>query len=276
MAIFDGKRIRGIVGKVVFKDSKDKKNTVVQQAPVKVKQSKATKVSAKSFGQGSVLAGAIRRDMSLISQGFHDTKMSLRSDAVIRDCLAKCFDKKTKTYHFEQNSFELLAGFEFNIKSLVTNSLYVTPELILNGNQLIVRLPEIQVKKQLKFLKGSNLCEISVVVCFFALEQAMTQHEVDQSIEVETSQAVLPAHDFVFEVPEGCLCVAGLGLDYFNKYNDVKVVMTSKAFKPAIICGATITPGVFVDPGIVKIGNRTIASPWTKVNKMHLPGNPVE
>ncbi|RZM17645.1 MAG: hypothetical protein EOO88_42820, partial [Pedobacter sp.] len=78
MAIFDGKRLRGIVGNVVFKDGKDKKNTIVQQAPVVVKQSEKTKVASKVFGQGSVLAGVIRRDMEIITRECYDSGLCNR------------------------------------------------------------------------------------------------------------------------------------------------------------------------------------------------------
>lgn len=270
MATFDGKRLRGIVGKVVFKDSKDKKNTIVQQAPVVVRQTKATKVAGKVFGQGSVLASAIRRHMGIITQKWYDSAMCNRFNEPVREVLHNCFDKQTKTYHFETDSFQSLTGFEFNLKSLVTKSLSVKPEVSLNGNQLKVSFPEIQVKQQLKFPVGSNLCEIQVVVCFIALYEGMTKSGAFQSIEVGSAEAVLPAHDFIFEVPEGCLCVAGLGLNYFNQQNNVKTVKTHKTFNPANICGAIITEGVFVDPGVVKIGNSGKASPWSKIAKMDL------
>ena len=272
MARFDGKKIRGIVGDVVFKDSEDGKSTIVQAAPVKVRLSKGSKGSNKKFGQASVLAGVIRKRMEQITQTFHDTKMALRSDAIIRDILNKCFDKNTKTYHFPDDCFKPLVGFEFNKKSLVTNSLYVTPEVSLNGNQISVNLPEIQLKKQLKFPKGSNCCEINVIVSFIALEKGMIKSNAAQSIEVESDVEVLPAQEFTFDVPDGVLCVVGLGLTYFSKTNNVKTLMISKAFKPANVCGTCLTPGVFVDPGPVKIGNKIRASPWTKMEKMKLGG----
>ena len=272
MAIFDGKRLRGIVGNIVFKDGKDKKNTIVQQAPAVVRQSEKTKVASKVFGQGSVLAGVIRRAMEIITRECYDSGMCNRFNKPVRDILNKCFDKETETYHFQGNSFESLIGFEFNLQSLVTNSLYVKPVVSLNDSQLQVSLPEIQVKQQLKFPVGANLCEIGVVVCFLALEQGVKQDELFQSIEIGSDATVLPAHDFTFEVPEGCLCVVGLGLNYFHKQNDIKTVKTHKTFNPANICGAIITEGVLIDPGLVKIGNTCKPSPWSKIMKMNLGG----
>lgn len=272
MAIFDGKRLRGIVGNVVFKDGKDKKNTIVQQAPVVVRQSEKTKVASKVFGQGSILAGVIRRAMEIITRECYDSGMCNRFNKPVRDILNKCFDKETETYHFQEDSFESLIGFEFNLQSLVSNSLYVKPVVSVNDSQLQVSLPEIQVKQQLKFPVGANLCEIGVVVCFVALEQGVKQDELFQSIEIGSDATVLPAHDFTFEVPEGCLCVVGLGLNYFHKQNDIKTVKTHKTFNPANICGAIITEGVLVDPGLVKIGNTCRPSPWSKIMKMNLGG----
>ena len=269
MAIFDGKKIRGIVGKTVFKNGRGN-TSIVQKAPVAVRQTKATKKSANLFGQGSVLAGAIRYGLSFIIQGNYDPDMINRFNKPVRSIINRCYNKTTETFAFAPDSFEDLIGFEFNSRSWLINSLYVKPETNLTGNIFKISFPEINVKEQLKFPAGSNLCQLEVCVSYIVLDQAMTKHSDSQSVEISDAQETLPAQEFTFETPEGCLCIAGLGLNYFNKQEDVKTVMASKTFHPANICGAVITAGTFVDPGFRKIGYRTIPSPWQSIAKMKL------
>jgi hypothetical protein len=270
MGKFDGKHIRGLVGNLVQR--KTKYGLVVQMAAARVKQSKATKKAQKVFGQGSTLACAIRKDLLDIIHQKNDSGMVNRFNAPIKDVLKQCVNEGTGHYVFQENSFERLAGFEFNVKSLLINSLLVKPEVSLNGNILKVSLPEVEVLKELKFPGNTNVCELVVSVAMIALHAGKSKEMDAQSIEIQDSQGILPAQDFEFEVSEGCLCVAGIGLRYFKVNDHVRVVFNSITFNPANICGAIITPGTFiVPPPFVKIGNKTITTNWRTAGKINLP-----
>lgn len=269
MARFDGKKLKGIIGKTIMRKGEGD-TIIIQSAPVEVRQDPASEKTAGLFGQGSALAAVIRHSLSAIIRGNYDPKMINRFNAPVRSVIVRSLDDTTGKFIFASDSFEDLIGFEFNDKSWLTNSLYVKPETSLTGNFFKISFPEINVKKQLKFPVNANLCELKVGVTFTALDTAMGKHAEYKSIEISNKQETVAPQEFSFEVPEGCLIIAAVGLNYFNKQDDVKTVMTSKTFNPANICGAVITAGKFVDPGPTKIGNTVKASPWQHIDKLKL------
>jgi hypothetical protein len=65
---------------------------------------------------------------------------------------------------------------------------------------------------------------------------------------------------------------AHLLLKYLYLHEGIRTVYNSKAFHPAAVCGAIITPGTFiVPPPFVKIGNKTIPTNWRTAGKIKLP-----
>lgn len=269
MARFDGKKLKGIIGKTIIRNGEGD-TMIIQSAPVEVKQDPASEKTAGLFGQASALAAVIRHSLSAIIRGNYDPKMINRFNAPVRAVIYRSLDDATGKFIFAANSFEDLIGFEFNNKSWLTNSLYVKPEISLTGSTFKISFPEINVKKQLKFPVNANLCELKVGITFTALDKAMGKPAQYKYVEITNKQVTLSPQEFSFEVPEGCLIVSAVGLNYFNRQDDVKTVMTSKTFNPANICGAVITGGTFVDPGPTKTGNKVKPSPWQYLDKLKL------
>ena len=269
MARFDGKKWKGIIGNTIFRAGEGE-TIIIQQAPVEVRQDPGSEKTAGLFGQGSALAAVIRRRLSTILRGNYDGKMVNRFNEPVRQAIIRSLDPETNEFVFAPDSFNELIGFEFNAKSLFINSLYVKPETSLNGNIFTVSFPEINVKKQLKFPVNANLCQLQVGVTCTALHQARDRPAEYKSIEIGNKQETVAPQEFSFEVPEGCLIVAAVGLNYFNKQGDVQTVMTSKTFNPANVCGAVITDGTFVDPGPITTANKVTPSPWQFLDKLKL------
>ena len=270
MGKFDGKHIRGLVGPLVLKRG-TKNGDIIQTKPAKVKQTKATKVAGKSFGQGSTLAGVIRHDLRQITLKNYDGDMVNDFASPIRDVLKQCFNKETGQYSFEEDSFARLSGFEFNPKSLLINSLLATPEMTLTGNLLKISLPEFEVPEKFKFPQGSNVCALTVGLSMIALHAGLNINVPAETMEITMEEHTVPPSEFEFEVSEGCLCVTAIALKYYYLYEGIKTVYNSKAFHPAAICGAIITPGTFiVPPHAIKIGNKTIMTNWRTAGKIKL------
>ncbi|WEK20599.1 MAG: hypothetical protein P0Y49_05535 [Candidatus Pedobacter colombiensis] len=268
MAKFDGKHLTGMIGKLVTRKVKNKQ--IVQRAPVSVKQTKATKKAASIFGQGSILAGTIRRNFeAFINSNYHGDMVN-RLNTPIRAVIRQCYNPETDKFNFAEDSFSRLAGFEFNIKSLLSNNLWVTPEMSLNGNILKISIPEAKIPKQLKFPSRANLCELTVVVTLISLQQAKFKHPLFQSIEISKTQDTLAAQEFTFEVPDGCLCVAGLNLGYFSLHNSIKTILNNKDFNPAGLLGAIIVPGEFVLPAPIITPNSVSTIPWFDIYDLNL------
>jgi hypothetical protein len=269
MGKFDGKQISGLVGNLVFR--KGKKNSIVQKAPLVVKQTEATKLASKVFGQGSVLASAIRSGLVDLIEENYDGEMVNRLNSPVREVLKKSFDKERGTYTFEKDSFSRLSGFEFNLKSPLINNLWVSLQATLADNLLTITLPKIQLPNDLKFPALTNVCEIKVEVTLLALHSGYQMDLPCQVLEISKSQGSVAAHDFIFEVPQGCLCVAGLSLNYYQLYNGIKRDYNSKSFNPAAIFHAEMSPGLFDLPAPVKVGNVTKKIPWKRIEKFDFP-----
>ncbi|HKG07881.1 MAG TPA: hypothetical protein VKB19_15535 [Pedobacter sp.] len=244
MGKFDGKRITGMVGNLVFREGKN--GGIVQTAPDKVRQTKDTKLMSGIFGQRSILAAAMRYNLVSLYRENNDGQMVNRLNKPVGEVLRQCYDKSTGTYTFEKDSFSRLAGLEFNIKSPLNNSMWVQPEMMLDGAILRIKIPQMEIPADFKFYSTSNCCELTAAVYVISLENALEGVPMVQTITIDQNQDTVPAQVFEFEVPEGGLCVAGIGLDYFFLQNGIKRLMNSKEFSPAALCGAVITPGTFV------------------------------
>ena len=263
MARFDGKSLKGLIGGIVTKTDKNGK-IIYQSKAEHVNQSKGTKVASGIFGQASALAKIIRANLSYITNENHDTGMVNRFNTPFRDIMRQSFDKTTQTYSFSEDSFDRLAGFEFNVNSLLINHLLVKPTMKLEGLEVKVNIPEINIATQLKFAGGTNFCTLIVGSTQVALHKRRVKQFEYQTIDITSSpNAVIPAQEFTFTAAEGCLVTVGIGLHFYSLYNNIKTVYNSTACSPANVIGAVVTPGTFVEPPQRVEGNTTYASPWS-------------
>lgn len=269
MGKFNGKHLTGLVGETVSRRGKNGK-TILQSKPGKYKQTKGTRRAAGVFGQGISLACVIRKDLHFLIRDNYDGDMITRFNTPVNEVLRHCYDKETEKFTFETDSFERLTGTEFNLKSPLINSLWVSAQTVLEGNILKIQLPEIEVGKQLKFPLRANVCELNIAVAVIALAPGLHKSAMHQSIEISKDQQILPAQEFTFEIPDGCLCVTGIGLQYFSLHNQVKTAINSKTFNPAAVCGALVSPGSFVKPASQNTPHHGRASEWMDITKLKL------
>ncbi len=248
MARFDGKKITGLIGNMVFKNSADKKSTIIQRKAIRVRQTKASKVTSGIFAKASSLGKLFRMDFHSLMSGFYDGGMVNRLTKLNRSILEDCYDKATKTYVFEAGSFQRLEGFEFNSNSLLINYFLKDAEVSMQGAELAIKIPAFETSKQLKFPGKANSCKMKLIVGVYNFELFRKPEYQYQEVNIELAQGTVPEQSFVFEAAEGCLCIAGIGLEYFYKYNEVKTSLNSKELSPAALFWAMITPGTFVLP----------------------------
>lgn len=270
MAKFDGKQLIGLIGNIVIKKGRGK-TTIAQTKAENVRQTPATVEAGSIFGKASKLGKTIRTDLNVLIQDHYDGTMINRFNTVNRELLSRCYSKDTKSFTFKQDSFERLQSFEFNASSPLARSLWVKPEVTLTGNQLQLNLPEIQISDQLRFPSNANTCEIKIAVAMLVLNPALHHTNQYRSIQVSKGQGIIPARQFSFEVPDGCLCVVGMSLYFTRKYEQMQTIINDKSFNPAAICGAIITPGTFVlpPPALTATGGR--ASEWSDIFGLDLP-----
>ncbi|WP_256005072.1 hypothetical protein [Pedobacter deserti] len=275
MAQFKGKHLSGLMGNLVARRGRDG-STILQIKASRVKQTKATKASAGVFGKASSLACDIRTQLGYLYGLDNDSGMVNRFNTPVRDVLMHCFDKETQTYSFQEDSFSRLAGFNFNIKSPLENTLWVMPEVTLEGTSLKVSIPELEIGSNLLFPDTTKLCVLRVAVSRIALYEGLTSALQTQELIINREQGIVPAQEFTFEVPQGCLCTAAIGLLFYEVSADnVRYSYNCKEFSPAAILGAIIVPGEFVPPPVIKESNRLVSNPWTSSSvKFTAPSSP--
>ncbi len=269
MAIFDGKHLRGLIGNLVSKKGKNGK-TIVQTAPEEVRQTAASIRAATIFGNASALGLALRKELTDVNFGFNDSGMVNRLTTVNRAVFEHCFNQDTKTYTFDDNSFNNIKGFEFNIDSLLSNYFWEMPVVSQEGDILKVAIPMFNVPEQIKFPTGTNYCEIYICVCYVVLDQGLTKGNEVHSFYVTDEKQTIEAKNFSFSAPDGCLCVVAMGLRYASRYENIQTVYNSKKFSPAAIVGQTLTPGIFIDP-LERVENgKHYAKEWSRIQKLKL------
>lgn len=246
MAVKKGKFIIGSMGDVVYKEINGVQ--VMQSKPGRggVKQTPATKESAGVFGKASSLASFFRGRMHPVINDNADGRVVSRFTTAVNSVIRHCYSSKTKTFHFEKDSFESLVGFDFNIKSPVQKSMWLMPESKLAENILTITLPELKTHEELKFPKGTNLCEIKICVLRYRLEEGL-EYKIPEvkTVEITSDLAILEEQDIEFDIPEGCFCIAAIGLHYYEVKRNVTTDRNSKTFNPAAICAIYSNEGTF-------------------------------
>jgi len=238
----------GKIGKVIKR--RYKKMIILQEAPGKggVRQTEDTKRSASAFGQVSSWGAMIRESFTPLIMGYYDTVMTSRLTGYLNMYLKGCYNREDKTWNFEKNTLKALEGFEFNIDSTVRNSFFVTPEYSLDNNQLTIKYPEFVVGKNFKFPKDASSAEITIMVAEFNLEKSLRSTKVKtESIEFTSYENPnIAATEFTFEVTEGCLCIASVGVKYFKRSAKWALLKNTKDFSPAAIICALFNVGDFI------------------------------
>jgi len=246
MAIRKGKSLSGSVDKLVHR--KWRNLEIVQSAPGKggVKQTEATKKASSLFGVASGMAFDIRSMLSFFIINFYDGSNHNRMTALLKSILEKCLDKTTNTYTFVQDTFDRLIGLEFNTSSLLTTYLKVIPTSNYKDGVMTVTVPELINNQEFIFPKETSSCIITIGTESYELrEKRRTRGYKSYSFEVDCQQPLIESKSFEFEVPDGCLCIVGITIQYYltDRYGTNRV--NSKTLNPSGICGAILTPGEF-------------------------------
>ena len=246
MGKLDGKHLTGLIGGVVVRRGKN--GPILSSRPGTKRRTLAEKQAAIIFGKASKLSKKIRDDLSGIYGDFKDGGMVNRLVTLNRQVLEHCFDSETQTFDFEQDSFSRITGFELNNKSTLINYLWVNPTVALNDGQLTVNLPEINIPEQLVFPGNTTLCRVNIAVSMLLLSAGYLRDTVDIDLEIDASLATFPAQEWSFAMPEGCLCVVGTGLQFYNIQGQYRNSYGNPPFAPAAICGAVYRPGTYNEP----------------------------
>lgn len=253
MAKFDGKFIKGKVGRTVYKKYRNKQ--IIQEVPVFTASShtEASKSAAKIFGKASSLAMNLRDILNPIITDFTDGQMVNRLNSEVVQILNQSKDVNTGTFTFDEYSFSRLNGFEFNQTSMVRNIFHARPELQATSSQLTISIPEIQLPKELIFPKEIGSCMFSLGLGMFDLKHGRETFSTIQTndIKYEYKPGIVPSKQFNFEIESGCLCIAVISLQFMRDTFAGKMFYNTIDFNPVAILKAFIAEGE-VDPAKTK------------------------
>lgn len=246
MAIFDGKFIKGTAGAVVYKKYRSLQVVQGKSKKKKIKRTVATKKAAVGFGIASNLACTFRDDLSAIISGFYDGTMIYRLNTEVLYSLRRGMNMETGNYRFTEQSFDRLNGFEFNIGSLVKHHFFAQPEIHIDGNQLAVRMPEMNIPRDLKFPKEARGCRLNISLTTYDLTYGHSAKASIKTIEFLYNQVrpvVIAPKQINFEIQAGCLCMVAISLQYIEKTFSGDFLLNNKLFNPSAIIKAIFADG---------------------------------
>jgi hypothetical protein len=248
MAIKDGDFIKGVLGNVVLRVLNGKQVMQRRNPKGSVKQSKNTKWCGKTFGMAVSLASKIRITLGSRILPQADSYLSSRLNGAIYSILLKVRDKTTGLYSFKEDSFEKLVGFNFNPDRSVDHWLRIDPSVHLEDQKLTVDFPELTVPKLLRFADDSERCIMSVSLSLFGLKEGkMVQRCITQQQTLLEPYAPFEATQFNFHVPDGCLYIVTLWLEYHAQtYKGARFTNIPKLYS-GYVCEAHIAPGLFIE-----------------------------
>lgn len=242
MAEYDGKFLRGIIGPVVFKKSRGRQQVIAKTEPGTTKQTEATKMASANFGKAGFMSSQIKNAFDEETDIAEDGSLHARLSAVLNQVLMLSRDQETGEYHFVEDSFYGLEGFEFNQARRLTERLPGKLQVKLEDGKLQVTYPNRELPRTLKFVTGSTACELCFSVVLFRLKQGLVSRTVNrQSVMVETEVFDLNGLSFSFEVPNDCLCLLAVTLQYYNR----KRPISKHNLNVGGIYDARIVPGVY-------------------------------
>ena len=244
MALYDGKNIKGSIGNVSFRKI-DKNTTTVQSNPGKgtMKQTEGTKKSASLFGNlVSPFAKHIRFHFKNLVNDFADRKMVNRMNSSVSIIMNQHLEPDGKII-FNADSFNRLNGFEFNLNSLLIDSLLLMPKVIYENGSLHLTFPSFKIAKNLKFPENTNKVIIQIQPVFFKLSKGLAFIAPTEYIHLEKTQALAEEITFNYDFPAGSVCLVGLSLLFSSN----QIAVNDKEFNPAGICAAVYREGIADD-----------------------------
>ena len=239
MAIIDKKGfVHGKAGGQVFRQLGGQ--LVMQGAPKNVKQTEATKVSAKEFGLASSAAKVLRRIFAGPSHSA-DGKMIRRLIQTVLKAIREGQKGENGLRDLHQGDLSLLEGFQFNSNSPLESVLEVKPEVVLSdGGAVSVNLPAID-KGQLFFPKYSFSCTLRLLVVEVNFKKETYQYLDHRDIRIKEGEGTT---ELLWEVEEkaeaGSMVMVSLSLHYFSHdgVNEEGISLNTTEFSPAGIIAA--------------------------------------
>lgn len=244
MATFDGTFYRGRIGNKIYRVVRGKQVVSEAQEPGTRKMSKTNINSCNTFGMSTSLAGSVRLSVKEDIGGYRDGQMVNRLNSAIVKAIKQNRDEDSLKYTFDSNSFNSLKGVEFNENSPFKSLLPIHAEEYQNNNTVTIKIPEVSIPRKIGFPEDTYQCKVVVNKSTFRIwDGLMAEEPESQSVTITRSDGILEEKTFHFSVPDGCLHIFTVFLEYSKYRNNSLVVINRKNFHPGGIISAVLTPG---------------------------------
>lgn len=243
MAILKGNFVTGLLGPLTFKELNGQQ--VITSQANDVKQTEGTKKAAKTFGMASTLQSQITERFSFNLMGLKDSDQHSRMNQILNPALFGARHPTTRAFHFEKETFENLKGFEFNLGLRANDQMIIKPVVHIDEGVLQVSFPDWELPSKLKWMDKSSYCIMTFSVVLFRLGDGLKERFPEmQSVRLEKgTDDVLNGRSFTFNVPDGCLCIVGVFLQYFDSFR----MLNNEKMSPAAICDAIVLKGTYAE-----------------------------
>lgn len=246
MAIQKGKYFTGLLGGLVLKIVNGQQVVVTKVASGKMKQTEATKAWSGTFGMASAFSSQFKRALGFAPGSYADPGLTNRLNTVMIKILKESRDTQTRLYHFQEDSFSGLTDFNFNIKSPVDKLLLIRPQINFVPGLLEISFPDSDKRPLIRFPKNSVRCKLTFDIVFFRLMDGLVSTNADQqSIIILNDQKEINMDILNFTIPDGCLYVATLFLEYAAAGKNDWRIVNDVNFNPCSILGTKITSGIY-------------------------------
>jgi hypothetical protein len=250
MARFDGKHFRGKIGNTTYKVYRKQQVVSGKSAKTEFLRTEPMDRSSNLFGKVSTLNAYIRMYMSPLFDKFHDGEMLSRLNGSTNLALNSVFNEEQLTFSFIPDTFNRLAGFEFNIQSCVADVFLAYLAVTYTEGNVSILIPELIASKHIEFPSSSTICRIIFSRIHLDLENGYGQDPESKYITVvkDKTLALIPPQTVEFTTDPGCLCIIGIAFHFYKEAFIGEVMTNSKEFNPVAILSAHMTDGTHVSP----------------------------
>ena len=244
MAVQNGSFIQGRIGNLLYRIVKGRQ--IISQLPVKgtKKMSEKSINDCDTFGMATSLSSAMRKSISQLLGKNTDMDMVNRLNSGMSKIIKLGRDMKTLDYSFKENSFSSINGFEFNADSPLFPMLPVTVSDYKNDGIIEVNLPEADISREIRFPDKAYECTVQVSLSCFRIWEGLAVAKADtQAVTITRAVPRTADTTLQFKVPDGCLCMVTVVLEYYKFRNGQLILINRKNLQPASILKLFLTPG---------------------------------
>ncbi|MGY4383438.1 hypothetical protein ACVWYN_000457 [Pedobacter sp. UYP24] len=245
MAKYDGKFIRGIVGKGIFRELNGQQIIQGRTEKPKINRTKATEKAATIFGVASNFSSYIRDNFNSVIRDRYDTHMCTRLSSQVLQCFRAAARPDSELFDFTPTSFNRLIGFEFNLKSQLKDIFFAQPMVHIHENQMQVVIPEMNLNEDLKFPRRAKKCKLVLGHVQFDLTNGFFNETEYAILDIENNKEnpIFPLHSTIFNLQPGCYSVLTVTVQFIETTFFGDNFINDKSFNPVAILSSYIIDG---------------------------------